>query len=445
MNEHQPGDTPESPKLAGNEPDEFSENANPSFALGEQLRKWPVLAFGGVFLFAIVLGLSCYLIPKPSMAKSPMLDNPNMPSAGSASEVMAKAPDTVFVKESALSLPPQEDSLLPGNPSSGNGSMNPNAAMPPPTNAYAPPPIDYERQAQIQMEMQREQEADQRRAEQRDALKKAMEADSTVYSALPLKSGTNAQTASAIPANNEQTLDGIETPNTIQGRLSTLEGSNYLAHTRMPAISPYEIKAGTVIPSIMISGINSELPGQIVAQVGQNVYDSATGRYLLVPQGAKLVGTYDHAVNQGQKRVLIAWNRIIYPDSSSLNLETMAGQDQSGYAGFKDKTNNHTASIFKQALLLSAITAGVQLSQPRAQQGDYSYSSQQMIAGSLGMQLNQLGISTYQGRANMAPTITIRPGYRFNVMVSKDMVLPPWGEGNANAYQRTVLQTLSRR
>lgn len=445
MSGHQPGGTPTSPQLAGNEPDEFSENANPSFALGEQLRKWPVLAFGGVFLFAIVLGLSCYMIPKPSMAKSPMLNNPNLPSAGSASEVMAKAPDTVLVKESSLTLPPQEDSLLPGNPSSANGTLNPNAAMAPPANAYASPSVDYEHQAQIQMEIQREQEAAQHRAEERDALKKAMEADSTVYSAMPLKTGSNIQSSGVALANNEQLQDGMEAPNPIQGRLSTLEGSNYLPHTRMPALSPYEIKAGTVIPSIMVSGINSELPGQIVAQVGQNVYDSATGRYLLVPQGAKLVGTYDHAVNQGQNRVLIAWNRIIYPDSSSLNLEAMAGQDQSGYAGFKDKTNNHTVSIFKQALLLSAITAGVQLSQPRARQGDYSYSSQQMIAGSLGMQLNQLGISTYQGRANMAPTLTIRPGYRFNVMVSKDMVLPPWGEGSANANQRTVLQTLSRR
>jgi type IV secretion system protein VirB10 len=191
----------------------------------------------------------------------------------------------------------------------------------------------------------------------------------------------------------------------------------------------------------MLSGINSDLPGQLVAQVVQNVYDSATGKYLLIPQGAKLFGTYDHGVVLGQRRVLIVWNRIIYPDSSSLDLEGMPGQDQSGYAGFKDRVNNHVWPAFQQALLLSTLTAGVQLSQPRAQKGDYSYSSQQIVAGAMGMQLNQLGMSSYQGRSNLAPTISIRPGYRFNVMVNKDMVIPPWQTGGPT---QAPLQTAFR-
>jgi type IV secretion system protein VirB10 len=135
------------------------------------------------------------------------------------------------------------------------------------------------------------------------------------------------------------------------------------------------------------------------------------------------------------------WNRIIYPDSSSLDLEGMSGQDQSGYAGFKDRVNNHGWAAFQQALLLSALTAGVQLSQPRAQKGDYSYSSQQIVAGAMGMQLNQLGMSSYQGRSNLAPTISIRPGYRFNVMVNKDMVISPWQTGSPSQAQ---LQTAFR-
>ena len=182
-----------------------------------------------------------------------------------------------------------------------------------------------------------------------------------------------------------------------------------------------------------MGGINSDLPGQIIAQVSQNVYDTATGQYLLIPQGTKLVGNYDHQVVSGQKRVLVLWNRLIYPDASSVNLSGMSGADQGGYAGFTDKTNTHFWPTFRNALMLSAITAGVQLSQPRAQKGDYSYSSQQMIAGSLGMQMNQLGAGTISRGLGQAPTLTIRPGYVFNVMVNKDVILPPWQKAMANS------------
>ena len=175
----------------------------------------------------------------------------------------------------------------------------------------------------------------------------------------------------------------------------------------------------------MLGGINSDLPGQILAQVSQNVYDSATGRYLLVPQGAKLVGNYDHQVVQGQHRVLVGWHRLIYPDASEVNLESMNGADQSGYAGFKDKTNTHFWPTFRNALMLSAITAGAQLSQPQAQTGT-GISSQQIMAAAMGMQMNNLGMSTISRNLNQPPTIEIRPGYVFNVMINKDMILPPW-------------------
>ena len=203
---------------------------------------------------------------------------------------------------------------------------------------------------------------------------------------------------------------------------------NYLLHTRAQSASQFELKAGSVIPSVMLGGINSDLPGQILAQVSQNVYDSATGQYLLVPQGAKLVGNYDHQVVQGQHRVLVVWHRLIYPDASEVNLESMSGADQSGYAGFKDKTNTHFWPTFRNALMLSAITAGAQLSQPQAQTGS-SYSSQQMLAGAMGMQMNNLGMSTISRNLNQPPTIEIRPGYVFNVMINKDMILPPWQSG----------------
>ncbi len=144
---------------------------------------------------------------------------------------------------------------------------------------------------------------------------------------------------------------------------------DYLGNTREMPKSAFEVKAGTIIPGVMISGINSDLPGQILAQVGESVYDTATGEYLLIPQGSKLVGTYSSEVTLGQKRVLVAWKRIIFPDASSLNIEAMAGADQAGYAGFADKINNHYGRIFFSAGMLSIFASGVQLSQPQAAAG----------------------------------------------------------------------------
>lgn len=386
------------------------------------------MIIAGVILLIVGGGLWCYLSPKGGLAWNNPDTTTKKPGPEESTAMVAAAPAGISIAESRPA-PPPEDPILNKPGSQMEGGTTPPAG---------PTSVDYQEQARVQMEMQRqqfqaqrEQEATQQEQVRQARMQAIREAPSTIYSAAmdtPITQ-TAAQTASG-SENREGGFQPVQNPNgapnTLQGRLNTFNTSTYLPNTRQSALSPYEVKAGTVIPSVMLSGINSDLPGEIIAQVVQNVYDSATGRYCLIPQGAKLVGTYDHQVVTGQSRVLIAWSRIIYPDSSSVDIQGMAGQDQSGYAGFKDKTRNHVWTTFRNALLLSAITAGVQLSQPRAQKGDYSYSSQQMIAGSLGMQLNQLGLSSYQGRVNAAPTITIRPGYRFNVMVSKDMVLSPW-------------------
>lgn len=203
------------------------------------------------------------------------------------------------------------------------------------------------------------------------------------------------------------------------------DASPYLNQTRVPAISPYEVKAGFIIPGVLVSGINSDLPGQIIGQVRQNVYDSATGRYLLIPAGAKIVGTYDSSVSAGQERVLVAWNRIIFPDSSSVSLEAMPGADQSGFAGFHDQVDNHYWRTFGNAALLSLFSAGVQLSQPRGAVTG-TYNSQQIMAAAIGRQLGQLGMQLTQRNLSIQPTLEVRPGFQFSIMVTKDMVLPPW-------------------
>lgn len=188
-------------------------------------------------------------------------------------------------------------------------------------------------------------------------------------------------------------------------------------------VSPYEVKAGTVIPAVMIGGVLSDLPGQIIGQVSEDVYDTATGRHILIPQGARLIGTYDNGVTTGQDRVLVAWTRIIYPDASSIDLGKMPGADAGGHAGFHDKVDNHFGQMFGNALLLSVFSAGVQVSQGPQDAGG-SLNAQQTIAAGLGQQLGELGQELARRNSRIQPTLEIRPGYRFTVMVTRDILLP---------------------
>lgn len=154
------------------------------------------------------------------------------------------------------------------------------------------------------------------------------------------------------------------------------EATSYSSSRLQAPQSRTELKAGTVIPAVMIGGIKSDLPGQIVGQVSRNVYDSTTGRYLLIPQGSRLVGTYDSTVGYGEKRLLVAWKRLILPDGSSFDLGAMPGADSAGYAGFKDRVNTHFAKAMSSALMVSLFSAGIQLSQPQAANGENVSSGQ---------------------------------------------------------------------
>lgn len=199
----------------------------------------------------------------------------------------------------------------------------------------------------------------------------------------------------------------------------------FLAYAVTNPRSAYEIQTGTLIPAILLSGINSDLPGPIIAQVRENVYDSTAGRYLLIPQGTKLQGIYDSAVAYGQQRVLIAWQRLIFPNGQSLQLGGMPGIDVAGYAGFKDQTNNHYQRLFASALLMSVISAGLQLSQPStANNNNNQPSVNQILAQNTGIGLTQTTDQLLRKNLAISPTLEIRPGYLFNVSVIKDIIFP---------------------
>jgi len=188
--------------------------------------------------------------------------------------------------------------------------------------------------------------------------------------------------------------------------------------------SRYELRAGGVIPGVMISGISSELPGQIIGQVSQNIYDTATGKYLLIPQGTKIIGIYSSDVSFGQNSVLVAWQRLVFPDGKALDIGSMPGADSAGFAGFRDEVDHHYARIYGSALVMSAIVAGVTYSQNSNQPNQLGYN--QPTAGSvlsqaLGQQLGEVTSQLVSKNLNVSPTINVRPGYRFNIIVVKDL------------------------
>jgi type IV secretion system protein TrbI len=198
----------------------------------------------------------------------------------------------------------------------------------------------------------------------------------------------------------------------------------YLPNQVVPQLSPYELKRGSVIPATMITGLNSDLPGRITAQVSQNVYDSATGYHLLIPQGAKLFGRYDSKVSFGQERVLVVWTDLIFPSGSTLQIGGMAGTDAEGYGGFKDKVDRHLWRTFGSAALVAVIGTGIDISMPEssttATQDTASDAARRNFAESFGRVTEQ----TISKNLNVQPTIRIRPGYNFNILVDQDIIFP---------------------
>jgi type IV secretion system protein VirB10 len=192
----------------------------------------------------------------------------------------------------------------------------------------------------------------------------------------------------------------------------------------VPQQSPFELKRGSVIPATLITGINSDLPGRITAQVSQSVYDSATGHRLLIPQGTKLFGRYDSKVSFGQKRVLVVWTDIIFPNGSTLQIGGMSGTDAQGYGGFSDKVNNYYLKTFGSAVLIALIGTGIDMAVPQsstlATQDTASDATRRNFAETFG----RVADRTIQRNMDVQPTLEIRPGYKFNVLVDQDIVFP---------------------
>ncbi|WP_227493452.1 TrbI/VirB10 family protein [Paracoccus kondratievae] len=186
--------------------------------------------------------------------------------------------------------------------------------------------------------------------------------------------------------------------------------------------SPFILQAGSVIPAALITGIRSDLPGQITAQVTENVYDSPTGSLLMIPQGTRIIGEYDAGVGTGLRRVLLVWNRLIFPDGSSLVLERLPGADGAGYAGLEDGVDYHWGEVFKAAGLATLLAIGTELA------SDDEDRLVRAIRDGAQDTIGEVGQQIVQRQMQVTPTLTIRPGYPVRIIVTRDLVFRKQGE-----------------
>jgi type IV secretion system protein VirB10 len=236
--------------------------------------------------------------------------------------------------------------------------------------------------------------------------------------------GANSPTPSS--GNARGSLDPEHDPNAQQHKQDFIaEGSQSSLNGRAlsgPA-SPYMLSAGSVIPASLLTGLSSDLPGLVTAQVTENVYDSATGRFLLLPQGSRLIGNYDSVVAFGQSRALVVWQRIIRPDGSSISIDNAPASDASGYAGLADRIDRHSWQLLKGVALSTLLGAGTEL----------RFGSDGNIAQAIMESAQQSGARAgdqlVSKSLDIQPTIRVRPGWPVRVLVNKDIILTPWRGG----------------
>lgn len=226
------------------------------------------------------------------------------------------------------------------------------------------------------------------------------------------------------PSPPKLALDPATDPNA-QGRKESFVGNldprgDVNPHVLTPAPSPYTLSAGSVISASLITGLRSDLPGLVTAQVTENTYDSATGRILLIPQGARLIGSYDSVVAFGQSRALIVWQRIVMPDGSSLRIDNVPATDPSGYAGLSDKVDFHTWALLKGVAISTLLGVGANLT--------FTGESDlvQAIRESTQQNVSRAGDQITSRNLAIQPTITIRPGAPVRLIVHRDLILAPW-------------------
>ena len=229
----------------------------------------------------------------------------------------------------------------------------------------------------------------------------------------------------SIPPSAFDVSGGSADPNSQGDKQSFLDRASddiYNSHEMVSPRSPYQVMAGNLIPASLVTGLNSDLPGQVIGQVTENVYDTVTGRHLLIPQGSRLIGRYDSVIAFGQSRALVVWTRLILPNGDSIQLDNLPGSDGQGFAGLKDKVDRHRWQFIKGDALSSLLSIGSELA------SDDTDRLTRALQNAGQDTANIAGQRIIDRNLNVQPTLTVRQGWRFNVIVSRDLILKPYGD-----------------
>jgi type IV secretion system protein VirB10 len=327
------------------------------------------------------------------------------------------------------------------NPKTGGGTAAPRRRLQSPPNQNADPTPEerliaeaYRRQLQAVASPTSIRSGSSTAPPPRPSAPPPSASDASALAALAQALRPNTPAAPAVSSSgpSDQNMQTQKEAFLVQARAKT--GGNYLPSTRTNPLSEYDIKAGWEIPAMLEQEINSELPGEIKALVTTNVYDTATGQHLLIPQGSRLIGSYDSHIAYGQDSLQVVWHRIIFPDASSVDLGGMIGQDATGAAGFRGDVDRHYSRLIGFSVLSSLFSAGFQLSQTRRGTILQNPSPAEIAAGAVGQEISQTGAEITRRNLNVQPTLKIPVGYKFNVRVNHDILFD--GPYDPNAFYK---------
>lgn len=381
-----------------------------------RFRRGVVIAIAAAGSTAIV-GVAWFALKPASFSLVASGDDRPQLAAKAPADVLAGAP-------SSYGDVPQLGAPLPGD--LGRPILNHQREM-----GTAPESADEAaRRAAQEAEAERQRIATEERSARESAVMMQL-GGSTRTEAAPAAGGADAAALADAPATegNRLALDPARDPNSQQRKLDFVgqrdTSGDINPHALTPAASPYSLNAGSIIAASLITGLNSDLPGLVTAQVTENAYDSVTGRILLIPQGSRLIGSYDSVVAFGQRRALVVWQRIILPDGSSIRIDNVPATDTQGYAGLSDRIDRHTWQLLKGVALSTLLGVGTELPFGSAESDlvrAIRESAQQSGA--------RAGDQFVTRNLNIQPTLRVSPGWPLRVIVHRDIVLPrSWGSG----------------
>lgn len=295
----------------------------------------------------------------------------------------------------------------------------------------ANPAADEAQRAAQAAETERQRLVAEQRSARESGVMMQLAGSGRAIAASPAGEGAGTDAPASAPARDASrlALDPERDPNNQQRRLDFVatrdSAGDINPHALTAAASPYTLHAGSIISASLITGLNSDLPGLVTAQVTENAYDSVTGRTLLIPQGSRLVGSYDSVVAFGQSRVLVVWQRIILPDGSSIRIDNVPATDMAGYAGLSDRIDRHTWQILKGVVLSTLLGVGTELSV-----GSTESDLVRAIRESAQQSGGRAGDQIVTRNLNVQPTLRVRPGWPLRIVVHRDIVLRPWSGGH---------------